>query len=215
MRGCLWITGAAAGANKGLSVLANKSEPEQLAIAQERAQANEDGICFDIGANVGFYSLLFSLNCKHVFAFEPFPRNLSYLERMCRINGLDNVTVLPFAVSDHVGFSSFQAGANCALGKLDRSGGQPVATISCDEFARLYGVTPSIMKIDVEGGEFDLLRGARELLSDAKPDILLSTHGDKLRQDCLALLKGHGYSHIVPLTDSEIDQSSEFLIAAQ
>lgn len=210
-----WITGAAAGVGKGLSVLVNRSEPQQLSIARATVQAKEECICFDIGANVGFYTLLFSMHCKHVFAFEPLPRNVGYLVRMCRLNRLENVTVLPFAVSDRAEFLSFQEGENCALGRLDAGGNQPVSTISCDEFISRYGVTPSVLKVDVEGAELSVLKGASRLLSEKKPTVFLSTHGKSQRSDCLALLSEFGYTRIVPLNSRNIDQSTEFLVGIE
>lgn len=63
--------GAAAGEFKGLSVIANLSEPNQ--VAHVLRILNNRSICFDIGANVGFYTLLFAKYAKEVFAFEPLP----------------------------------------------------------------------------------------------------------------------------------------------
>jgi FkbM family methyltransferase len=210
LRGAKWIAGSAAGPAKGLSVVLNLTEPEQLEMA--RKLAHSGGICWDIGANVGLYTLLFSRHAKHVFAFEPLPRNIGYLTRTLEVNGVSNATIVPCAVSDSVGLAAFQEGTNCAEGRLDGKAGLPVAAISGDAFASAYGVVPSLIKIDVEGGELSVLKGAKKLLLSHKPTILLSTHGESRRVDCFGFLRSVGYAQFVPLNGDEIHWASEFLV---
>jgi len=212
LRGSRWIAGAAAGEGKGLSVIRNAAEPAQLDMA--RRLASKDGICFDIGANVGLYTLLFARYSKRVFAFEPLPRNISYLHRMLDVNRIGNATVVPCAVSETTALASLREGENPAVGTLDRAGEQPVAALSCDDFVSTYGVAPALLKIDVEGSEAAVLRGAAGLLTEMKPSILLSTHGDTNRAECLELLKQKGYSRITPLNGNSVEQATEFAIVA-
>src|SRR5690606_32957801 len=75
LRGRRWLAGAAPGPAKGLSTLFNRCEPGQLREALQLARMSPDGICFDIGAHSGLYSLLFPRAARLVYAFEPFPRN--------------------------------------------------------------------------------------------------------------------------------------------
>ena len=210
LRGVRWIAGSAVGPAKGLSVVLNLTEPEQLEMARKLAPSV--GVCWDIGANVGLYTLLFSRYSMHVFAFEPLPRNIRYLVRTLEVNGVTNATIVPCAVSDSVGLSAFQEGANYAEGRLDSKGRQPVAVISGDAFASTYGVVPSLVKIDVEGGELSVLKGANKLLLNHKPTILLSTHGESRRVDCFSFLRSVGYSQFMPLNSDEIHLASEFLV---
>lgn len=210
LRGTRWIVGAAAGEGKGLSTVLNFSEPEQLDVARKLVPA--DGICLDIGANVGMYTLLFARYSKHVFAFEPLPRNIRYLSRILELNRVRNATIVPCAVSDFTRLSSFKEGENCALGRLDNEGGQPVVTVSCDDFVSTYNIVPSLLKIDVEGAEVLVLKGAEDTLLSFKPIILLSTHGNELRVNCLEFLKKLKYSQIWPLNNRKIDKASEFAI---
>jgi FkbM family methyltransferase len=210
LRGYKWITGAAAGEGKGLSVPLHLSEPEQLDVARRLAPA--DGICFDIGANVGFYTLLFAKYSKHVFAFEPVPRNIGYLWKMLEVNGVRNATIVPCAVSDSTRLFSLQTGENCALGRLQCIGEQPIAVVSLDDFVFAYKIVPSLLKIDVEGEEMSVLKGAKNLLSNGKPVILLSTHQEALRFECLEFLKGMKYCQVIPLNSHELDRASEFAV---
>jgi FkbM family methyltransferase len=191
LRGYRWITGAAAGRGKGLSVILNRSEPEQLCLAASLAR---DGICFDIGANVGLYTLVFARYGKRVFAFEPLPRNLAYLWRILEINHVSNATIVPCAISDRLSLASFQIGLNNALGKLHEAGTQPIPTVPLDCISNQYDVVPNVLKIDVEGSEMAVLHGADTILKRYHPHILLSTHGPELRSNCRDFLQSRGYA---------------------
>ena len=169
-------------------------------------------ICFDIGANVGVYTLLFSRYSKLVYAFEPLPRNLSFLYRAIKINKIRNVIIVPFAVADKSKLSWFQVGKNYALGRLSTKGNQPVMIISLDDFFKESLVLPDIIKIDVEGAELSVLKGSKNLLSESKPAILLSTHGDKVKNDCIDFLKQFNYKTFKPLDANSIEKATEFLI---
>jgi FkbM family methyltransferase len=187
LRGAIWYSGAAAGDGKGLSVCLNLCEPQQLHTALELSKG---AICFDVGANVGLYSLLFSRVAESVYAFEPLPRNLFWLYRTMARNRATNVTIIPAAVSSDVGIVSFQEGDNCAAGKI-AAGGVPVPCVSIDSIASKVGV-PDVMKIDVEGAELSVLQGASTVLTH-HPTILLSTHGEAVKDECLDYLSTFGY----------------------
>jgi FkbM family methyltransferase len=208
LKGSKWIAGAAAGDGKGLSILFNLAEPAQLDMAKQLLKPSE--ICFDIGANVGFYTLLFSKYSKHVYSFEPLPRNIRYLYEIIELNHVNNVTIVPSAVSEKIELLSFAEGENCAVGKLDNLGNQPITSLSVDEFIERYKVIPSLIKIDVEGAEMSVLKGAQNLFINHHPKILLSIHSDFLRIQCLEFFKKMNYTQIVPLDDSKIEKATEF-----
>lgn len=210
LRGYKWIVGAAAGEAKGLSIILNLSEQEQIKIAKEIISKNN--VCFDVGANVGLYSLLFSRYSKLVYAFEPLPRNLSFLYKTIEINQIRNVIIVPCAVADKNKLSWFQVGKNYSLGRLTTKGNQPVMVLSLDNFIKESLVVPDIIKIDVEGSELSVLRGSKNLLSESKPIILLSTHGDKVKKECLDFLKQLNYKILKPLDTDSIEKATEFLI---
>jgi FkbM family methyltransferase len=202
LRGKRFILGAAAGPAGGVSILAGRCEPEQTA-SIARALSPGD-VFFDVGANVGYYTLLASGRVGEqgrVVAFEPVVRNLAFLHRHLELNRARNVTVLPFACAGESGYGFFEAGDTVATGHLagsDRGGAPPAAAtpvhlVTIDGMVRLLGLRPTVMKIDVEGAEHDVLRGASETLATCRPRIFLSIHSDRLRTDCLALLRRHGY----------------------
>ncbi len=212
-KGCVWLAGAAPGPSKGLSVLWNHSEPDQLHAAQELAQGKN--CCFDIGAHAGLYSLIFARQAKRVCAFEPWPRNIAWLSRTLSWNRIENATVLPWAVSLETGLQAFQEGTHSSMGFLETSGTLPVFAVSLRDFIARYGLQPELMKIDVEGAETDVLQGGIEFLRERKPALLLSTHGPERRKECLKLLRGIGYENIRPLGSNSLDTADEFRVEFQ
>ena len=210
LRGFRWITGAAVGEAKGLSVLINMAEPFQMDLAKNIT--SKSSICFDIGANVGLYTLLFARYSKNVYAFEPLPRNISYLYKTLEINRIKNAIIVPCAVADKSGLFWFKEGLDNSTGKLSNEGHQPMTCISLDEFIMKSNVIPNILKIDVEGAEFQVITGAKNLLLKYKPILFLSTHGEESKNNCLSYLKQLNYHHIKPINANSIRKAYEFLI---
>lgn len=156
----------------------------------------EGGVVWDVGANVGFYSLLAARKAARVIAFEPLPENLSYLRRHIELNGLqERVQVLPIAASDHDGEGMFSIVlGNRSEGSLRPEGTLPVRTMRLDS----VGIRPDIIKIDVEGNEYQVLRGAVETMREYRPIVLVAMHtGDSKCHELLAQL-GYEVSEIIP-----------------
>jgi len=171
-------------------------------------------IVFDIGANVGFYSLLASTlvgDEGHVFAFEPVPANIFFIKEHLRLNQVANVTVIEQAVSDASGVASFADGASSCTGRLAVEGHYQVRTVSLDEL--VFGgkmPAPDYMKIDVEGAEMLVLSGARALLQEAHPVIFLATHSSDLHRQCCQFLQSIGYQ-LQPINGGSLEQTDEVL----
>lgn len=132
----------------------------------------------DIGANVGCYSLLFGQwvgPSGKVFAFEPASETCRNLRRHVKLNHLDAiVTPVEAAVSDTNAAASFLNLDNQGMNRLaisseraERSRVTQVATTTVDEFCKQAGILPDLIKIDVEGFELNVLRGARETIEAA------------------------------------------------
>ena len=155
-------------------------------------------VVYDIGAHVGLYSLVSSIAVGekgHVFAFEPLPRNASFLRRHLELNRVGNCTVVEAAVSDTQGSRNFDPTAHDTAGHFSQSGSATVATVGLDEFvASGRGKPPSAMKINAEGAELEVLQGAKQLLKDFSPLIFLSLHGEEIARQCESLLVSLGYS---------------------
>lgn len=166
-------------------------------------------IVFDIGAHVGYITLLAShlVATGRVLAFEPSPLNLAYLTRHIRINHLTNVEVFPIAIGLREGQSSFDmTGFGTGRGRLSADTANDQPQVQVNALDELYDQgrlpDPNFIKMDIEGAEGDALRGAAKMLARCRPTILLAVHGEAVRQDCESLLRGLGYelSRIQPMT---------------
>jgi len=170
-------------------------------------------IVFDVGANVGLYSLLASVfageNGK-VFSFEPLPENIYYLKKHIGLNNLKNVKVIEKAVSDKVSTVRFNFGDNRSSGHISNDGEIEVVTINLDEFIKEGNPLPDLIKMDIEGAEYEALLGAKELLKSKKPVIFLATHSAELRAKCLKLIAEFGYN-AKSIDNKPIEESDEFV----
>lgn len=215
LRGARFILGAMSGEAGGASVYFNMVEPEQTAILVSTLNAGQ--VFFDIGANVGYYTVLGSRLVGvtgTVIAFEPVVRNLVYLYQHTLLNRTRNVIIIPSACSERTSLAAFSVGRNFAMGHLAEKSGKkdtfPVPAITVDEVIEQGGVYPDVIKIDVEGGELSVLKGAQAALRTARPRILLSTHSETLREACLCFVKELGFSYEVLSQDKM--NPSEFLV---
>jgi FkbM family methyltransferase len=97
-----------------------------------------------------------------VVSFEPHPDNIAVLRRNVALNRLDNVTPVHAAVGAEPGSLFIKARSNA---KVSHAGGIEVPVVTLDEWAEANGIWPDIVKIDVEGFEFEVLRGATKVLA--------------------------------------------------
>jgi hypothetical protein len=117
LRGKKWIVGS----QRHAFWLGSYEPQMQSLIARE---VKPDAVFYDVGANVGFYSLLASIlvDPGKVFAFEPLPSNIVYLCRHLALNAVKNVEVFELAICDQVGASSFEEEGTGAMGRLKTMG---------------------------------------------------------------------------------------------
>lgn len=170
--------------------------------------------CYDAGANVGFYSLLFSSlvgPAGSVVAFEPLPENASGLAYHLRINDCRNVTVKQVAVSDFDGFANFRRAHENAMGALSDAGDLNVQCCRLDTLVESGEMPPpGLLKLDVEGAEAAVLRGAEQTIRDRRPVIFVATHGAAQHAECTRLLLGMDYK-IYSLDNRSVDDTDELL----
>ena len=130
-------------------------------------------VALDVGANVGAYSVLLGQwvgASGRVYAFEPSPATFCGLVRHVALNAQDGVvTPIAAAVTDRDGAGDLivaeTAGESRLAGSNERARTTlSVPTVSIDSFCAREGLQPSFIKIDVEGAEVAVLRGARETI---------------------------------------------------
>ena len=192
IRGMRWVKGAGPNA-----FWVGSYEADRL---REFANALKQGdVVYDVGANVGIYSLCASLGVGSsgcVYAFEPLERNLHYLRRHLTLNNLQNCTLFASAVCDKQGTLAFSAADwQSTMARLSAYGELQVPSTTLD--ACIYGEnrlrSPNVLKIDVEGAEWQVLSGATRAISEFRPVIFLEVHGSELHRDCRDFLLAKGY----------------------
>lgn len=215
LKGLRFILGSIEGEGGGATVYFNLIENKQTqALVQYLKQGD---VFFDIGANVGYYTVLGSKlagKSGKVIAFEPSVRNISYLYRHIQVNKLDNVIVVPAACGNKTSLVSFSEGPNSAMGhiadktvfEIDETNfiKTPVALLSIDDVAEMLQIKPQVIKIDVEGAEMDVLHGMEKIIDAGRPVLFLSVHSDELRKACINYLKNYNYSFNILSTEKNI-----------
>lgn len=159
----------------------------------------------DVGANIGYYTVLSAGIVGRggkVFAFEPSASVRARLLRNVELNRLTQVEVRAEAVTAESGVVHLVESAdsnNDGLGFVDTQSkdGVEVRAVRLDELAELRDRPVALMKVDVEGGEPEVFRGATDLLrtSDA-PSIIFESF--KLERDA-AILRDLGYQIFQPM----------------
>ena len=170
-------------------------------------------VVYDVGANAGFYTLLSSVltgNSGKVFAFEPVPQNIFYIKKHLELNKISNTVVVEKAVSNKISKLRFDLSSNPSMGHFSANGEIEVETISLDEFIKQGNPLPDLIKMDIEGAEFDALNGAEEILKTKKPIIFLATHSDGVKKNCLELLKEMNYK-IEIIGNMTLEKADEFV----
>lgn len=149
-------------------------------------------IFYDIGANLGFFSFAVASqigSSGKVFSFEPEPENgLRFREITVRNNLQDRVELVEAAVwsyTSSAGIPFRRGGRYRTYGGVLADGAAPVlaqgetrlvSTISLDDFIRGGHPAPDVLKVDVEGGECEVLKGGEELFSRARPSLICEVH---------------------------------------
>lgn len=211
LRGKMWIVGSF---NHGCWL----GSYEYSKRRRFEAEIKPGNIVFDIGAHVGFYTLLASELVKpngEVIAFEPFERNQLLLRAHLKMNRVMNVQVFDAAVSDRCGVERFETACDTSAGRISATGELEIVTLSLDGLVASGRVpVPDVLKIDVEGGEFKVLSGAKSILARNRPIVFLATHSAEIHRECCNLLQDCGYvveaigRSAVELTDEVIARPS-------
>jgi FkbM family methyltransferase len=139
---------------------------------------------FDVGANFGYYSILATRLGAQAVAFEPDPANLREFLQHVELNGLgDRIRLERMAVFsrtgeivlDRAGGETPHGNAHVSASDSLTSGAIRVLCTSLDDFV-LSSPVPTLVKMDVEGAESDVLKGAERLFESARPLLICEIH---------------------------------------
>lgn len=185
------------------------TEPESSAFLAGELTFEPGDVIVDIGANIGWYSLIFERMAPegvNIFSFEPDPLNFKLLDHNLRLNNATKVTAIQKALSDKDGEQTLYQHNNKNLGRhsllpLQEGKSVKVETVSLDHFWSAHGLgsrVPRFIKIDIEGYELLALRGAKSILERC-PAILCEYSPAYMLQggidpgDLIDFLTGFGY----------------------
>ena len=160
-----------------------------------RAMLHLDDVVFEVGAHHGFMTLQLAQMVGPngiVVAFEASPHNAEILGRNLAANAVTNVTVEAQAVGATVGRASISQDYNASV-VVTGDAQREVGLTTLDTFAHLR---PTMLKIDVEGYEVEVLRGARAILA-TRPGLAIEVHVRELAQ------YGHTPADVVAFIDRE------------
>ncbi len=141
----------------------------------------KDQVWFDLGSNIGFFSLYLAQNCKQVLSVDANPAMVDLLKKTQDLNDFKNMIILNNAVSDvshrTVEFyvSEKDLGRSSMLRYDDIKEVKKItaSTIIVDDIVENYKIYPFGIKIDIEGVELDALRGSSQLFKEHPPKVLV------------------------------------------
>lgn len=167
-----------------------------------RNSARPGTVAIDVGAHVGMETLLLaSMVGPHgtVVCVEPDPRSAARLRMNCDLNEVENVELVEKAISNRTGMIAFSAMGELTS-KVSAAGLQTpsdilVPCITIDDLLKDIpgGTSVSLVKIDVEGHEVEVLEGAERLLSSTRPAVIVEVHAARELHKSIELLHGHGF----------------------
>lgn len=180
-------------------------------------KVEDDVVFFDVGANCGYYSLMIQKIAANpqVYAFEPDPCILKVLRR----NLKDRITIVDKAVSEKDGVTDFysttilQGSISTLFPEVPKAWVTDykkveVESLSLDSFCAGHNIYPHFMKIDVEGGEDSVLKGAKTLLKNHSPIIAMEVWTKPFtahHRNALEILRENGFGAYILTEDGEIE----------
>lgn len=202
----------AAGANPGYAL--GTTEPAVQDALQRLVKPG--AVAYDIGANVGFFTVLLGRlvgPTGAVAAFEPLPDTATALRHNAALNGFGHVTVFAHAVGRAPGTVKLALREESTWAKLaDATTTGPtldVTMVAVDDLVEAGTIRPpSLVKIDVEGAELEVIEGMRRTLLQYRPVVLCEMHGKNVAYAALMEELGYTVSALespLPLGDAPWD----------
>jgi FkbM family methyltransferase len=162
---------------------------------------------FDVGAFEGLFTLRFASEAARVVTFEPHPWCQATTMRNVALNGFGNVTLVPVALADQPGIMTLSYPEHeparstiepATITVLHRTGYERLKTMPVlvwtldDAFSTLKLPAPDLIKIDAEGAEAGIVRGAMRVLREHSPVLYIELHSGK-GPEVASILREAGY----------------------
>lgn len=187
-------------ANSGWSPIVGRWEPEMQSLFTKIIKRGS--VIYDLGANNGIHSLLFSKLSGEggkVFSFEPLPANCKEIEVNAGLNHIKNIQVVQAAVSSQSGETVFHLGLHDKQGSIvgiGRESGNDIRVqiITLDEFIASGNPVPDFLKIDIEGAEGMALHGFENKIESIRPTFIIELHTPEQDEMVGAFFLKHHYN---------------------
>lgn len=164
----------------------------ETGLAKQMASFIKEGSTFlDIGANIGYHTLYMASTFPDIqcIAFEPNPNVLEELKENIKVNGYKNISVYDYAVGDSCESIEFYMTGEASLNRgvsavnLPKYGSglkkETVNMVALDQFLEeKFKENTSVLKIDAQGYEYQVIRGSLDLIGKSKPVIFLEFHDE-------------------------------------
>jgi len=209
-------------ASENLAMLLGRYEP---AVVSELLSAGPTSVAYDVGAHLGFISLVLSRlvgETGRVFAFEPIPENRFAIDRLIDTNQLHNVIqVAPLALGESNGKKRMLLRECSSMHQLQEAyqgkGSNTYSTVDVESYTidsfifERGNPAPQLIKIDVEGAEELVLKGALKTLEVYKPTMVIEIHGPQNALKTWNLLQGRDYTwrHIARRARQQVTSEEE------
>lgn len=179
----------------------------EIVLLLERILRTGD-VYVDVGANIGFMTINGAKvvgDNGRVIAIEPEPRVLTKLRHNVEINCANNVTIVPRAIGEYIGTAIFSVATEEGLSRLDHGLGDnpcmvllekievPVTTLDSLIEEVVPGRPVRLVKMDIEGFEYSVFKGARKLLHRAETIFIFESNSGALAQNGLSLIDIHAF----------------------
>ena len=164
---------------------------------------NPDSVVIDIGANIGYYTLIAAKKASegHVHSFEPVTFNYDALQKNIKLNNLKNITANNAGIStkegldmyyisskENIGMSGLKPAENFS-GKMEEK-----TTLTLDNYVAINNLTKiDFIKIDIEGNELNALRGMQNVLQKNHPVLFIELLNEHLTKFDTTVKDVYGY----------------------
>ncbi len=171
----------------------------------------DDSTVIDVGAHIGTVSIPLSYKAKRVISFEPSQVSFGLLQKNIELNGIQNIDARNKGLGSKPGHASLapmpEGNAGGQTLDADEAGSIEVSTLDAE------AESADLIKIDVEGMEMEVLKGATKLIERSEPSIFMEIFPQALRangvrpRDIQRFFRERGYSLFIPFESKRADSA--------